>query len=63
MLAANPNITALTKSFEEAETEMAKLLVVDHERRIRKWLTDSLGKCGYEVVDDQRQLLLPVDDN
>ena len=30
---------------------MAKLLVVDHERRIRKWLTDSLGKCGYEVVE------------
>jgi len=30
---------------------MAKVLVVDHERRIRKWLTDSLGKCGYEVVE------------
>lgn len=30
---------------------MEKVLVVDHERRIRKWLTDSLGKCGYEVVE------------
>ena len=30
---------------------MAKVLVVDHERRIRKWLTDSLGKCGYDVVE------------
>ena len=30
---------------------MAKVLVVDHERRIRKWLTDRLGKCGYEVVE------------
>ena len=30
---------------------MAKVLVVDHERRIRRWLTDSLGKCGYDVVE------------
>ena len=30
---------------------MAKVLVVDHERSIRRWLTDSLGKCGYEVVE------------
>jgi len=30
---------------------MAKVLVVDHERGIRKWLTDSLGKCGYDVVE------------
>ena len=30
---------------------MARVLVVDHERRIRKWLTDSLGKCGYDVVE------------
>ena len=30
---------------------MEKVLVVDHESRIRKWLTDSLGKCGYEVEE------------
>ena len=30
---------------------MAKVLVVDHERRIRSWLTDSLGKSGYDVVE------------
>ncbi len=30
---------------------MAKVLVVDHERSIRKWLTNSLGKCGYDVVE------------
>ena len=30
---------------------MAKVLVVDHERSIRRWLTDSLGKCGYDVVE------------
>ena len=30
---------------------MAKVLVVDHERRIRKWITDSLGKCGYDVEE------------
>ena len=30
---------------------MAKVLVVDHDRSIRRWLTDSLGKCGYEVVE------------
>ena len=30
---------------------MAKVLVVDHERRIRSWLTVSLGKCGYDVVE------------
>ena len=30
---------------------MAKVLVVDHERRIRRWLTDSLGKCGYDVLE------------
>ena len=30
---------------------MAKVLVVDHERRIRNWLTDRLGKCGYDVVE------------
>ena len=30
---------------------MEKVLVVDHERRIRRWLMDSLGKCGYEVLE------------
>ena len=30
---------------------MATVLVVDHERRIRKWIRDSLGKCGYDVEE------------